>query len=394
MTRVVTVKPHAISNGVEARAAVDLDGQSFDLVYRFSQGPVSESSSPFLAASLLPSMRVGGPLRIEGAVSPRLLASVPAIEGVLSSWFIGARPIEVHALPRAEPKAAGVACFFSGGVDSFYSVLQHLDEIDGLVFVHGFDIRPRDLALRGRISASLGRAAALLGKPLIEVETNVRGFSDRFAAWSDEYHGSALASVALLLSPQFGRFYIPASFSPAYSAPWGSHKDLDPLWSTEATEIIHDGADATRVDKARLLAGSDVALQSLRVCWENRGGRYNCGRCEKCIRTMVNLRVAGALERCTTFNNPIDMSQVARVPISDDCARVFIQENLEAARENGDQDLVRAIAASLARRQGGFADRVRQGDLRRRAGRRIQRALGRPTHDWRLSEMAGGPGVR
>jgi hypothetical protein len=388
VTRVITAPPHAITNGFEARATVDAGGNRFDLTYRSSHGPVSESSSPFLAASLLPSMRIGEPLRLDRTVSPRLMASVPVIEGLLSGWFERARSIEIQAQPDPEPKASGVACFFSGGVDSFYSVLSHLDEITGLVFVHGFDIQPRDVELRGRISASLRGAAARLGKPLIEVETNIRAFSDRFADWSEEYHGSALASVALLLSPRFGRFYIPATFPPTYSAPWGSHKDLDPLWSTEATEIIHDGADASRVEKARLLAGSDVALQSLRVCWENRGGRYNCGRCEKCIRTMVNLRVAGALDRCTTFNTPLDMSGVARVPIADDCARVFVEENLEAAREIGDQELVPAIAASLARRQGGFADRVRRGDLRRRAGRRIQRVLGRPTRDWQLSETA------
>src|SRR5450759_3153719 len=95
-------------------------------------------------------------------------------------------------------------------------------------------------------------------------------------SWSEEYHGSALASVALLLSPQFGRFYVPATCSPGYSAPWGPPKDRDPLWSTDATEVIHDGGDASRVQKARLVATSEVALESLRVCWENRGDQYNC----------------------------------------------------------------------------------------------------------------------
>jgi 7-cyano-7-deazaguanine synthase in queuosine biosynthesis len=332
-------------------------------------------------------MRIGEPLHFKDAVAPRLLASVPSIEGVLSSWFEGVKPIDVKARTEPEPRAAGVACFFSGGVDSFYSVLSHLDEITGLVFVHGFDIQPRHQELRARISESLREAASRLGKPLIEVETNVRTFSDQYALWSEEYHGSALASVALLLSPQFGRCYIPASFSPTYSVPWGSHKDLDPLFSSDATDIIHDGADATRVEKARLLAGSEVALQSLRVCWENRGGKYNCGRCEKCIRTMVNLRVVGALERCTTFDQPLRMSRVARVPIPDQCARVFIEENLAAARETGDHALVRAVANSLERKQGGFMERVRKGDLRGRVGRRIQQAAGRRLYDWELSDM-------
>jgi hypothetical protein len=391
MTRIVAVKPQPIPAGggaVEARATVESGAGRFDLAYRISEGPVSETSSPFVAASLLPAMRLGEPLSVGGTVSPRLLASIPTIEGVLTGWFDRVEKIEVRAQPAPESKAAGVACFFSGGVDSFYSVLSHLDEITGLVFVHGFDIQPRDMELRARISESLRKAASRLGKPLIEVETNVRVFSDKFALWSEEYHGGALASVALLLSPQFGRFYIPASFSPRYSVPWGSHKDLDPLWSTDATEIIHDGWHATRVDKARLVATSNVAMQSLRVCWENRGGQYNCGHCEKCIRTMANLRIAGALERCTTFSSRLDMSAVARVPIPDECARVFIEENLEAAREKGDDELARALAKSLVRKQGLLKDRVLQGDLGGRVGRRIKRALfGTTQPDFELPDM-------
>ena len=74
-----------------------------------------------------------------------------------------------------------------------------------------------------------------------------------------------------------------------------SHPALDPLWSTEAVEVVHDGAETRRVDKVAALAASPLALRYLRVCWENRGGAYNCGRCGKCMRTMVDLDLAGAL---------------------------------------------------------------------------------------------------
>jgi hypothetical protein len=394
VTRVVAARPLPALRGFEARAVVDAGGQVYELVYRLSQGPISQSSSPFLAASLLPAMRIGEAMRVEGTVSPRLLASLPAIEGVFSGWFEGVQRIEVQAEPGLEPSGTGIACFFSGGVDSYYSVLKHLNEIDALVFVHGFDIQPRHLALRARISAGLRRAAARLGKPLIEVETNVRGFSDRFSQWSEEYHGSALASVALLLSPQFSRFYIPSTFSPRYSAPWGSHKHLDPLWSTEGTLIVHDGVEATRDQKASLLATSEVALQSVRVCWENRGGSYNCGRCEKCVRTMVNFRIAGALERCTAFPRPLDLSEVARLPIPDECARVFVEDNLEAAREIGDADLVRAIAASLNRNRMTHPGRARWNTLRKRVAGRVDRALHGPRYVWDLPEAPVESGTR
>jgi len=79
---------------------------------------------------------------------------------------------------------------------------------------------------------------------------------------------------------------------------------------------------------------------------------------------------------------------VARVPIPDECARSFIEENLEAAREAGQHALARALASSLDRKQGGFVDRFRKGDLRYRVGKRIQRSLGRSSvYSWELSEL-------
>lgn len=386
MTRVVPFKPELDNGKVQARASVESGGRRFEIAYRFSRGPIAETSTAYLAATLIPAMRAGENLKVEGTVSPKLLATAPAIQGILSKWFPRTRGVEVDATPDPETKSSGAACFFSGGVDSFYSTLRHLDEIDALVFVHGFDIQPRHVGLRRRISASLRAAAEALDKPLIEVETNVRSFSDEFALWSEEYHGSALASVALMLSPQFGRFYIPASFPPRYSAPWGSHKDVDPLWGSEAVEIVHDGAEASRVDKARFIGDSEVAMRFLRVCWENRNGNYNCGRCEKCVRTMVNLSVVGALQRSMTLPHKLDLSLISRMPIPDECARIFIEDNLEAAKAAGDIALAAAIAASLERKQGGFSDRLRRGDLRGRMRRRLTRVMRQPLYDWSLPE--------
>ncbi|MGI8756518.1 MAG: hypothetical protein ACR2MB_11780, partial [Acidimicrobiales bacterium] len=39
----------------------------------------------------------------------------------------------------------------------------------------------------------------------------------------------------------------------------------------------------------------------LRVCWRNVDGLTNCGRCEKCVRTMVMFAGADQLQHCATF---------------------------------------------------------------------------------------------
>jgi hypothetical protein len=85
-------------------------------------------------------------------------------------------------------------------------------------------------------------------KYLIEVETNLRAFTDARVE-SKYYHGAGLASVALFLSSRFRKVYIPSTQSYFALSPMGSHPLPDPLWSTEETEIVHDGCEATRVDK-------------------------------------------------------------------------------------------------------------------------------------------------
>ncbi len=305
-----------------------------------------------MAVALPAAMKLGLPLHVEGPVSPQLLASIPSIQAIYHAWNPDWRVIPVSAEP-AQPAphgSGGVACFFSGGVDSFYTLLKHLDEIDALIFIHGFDISLDNTPFRARVSAAVREVAAACAKPLIEVETNLKEFVIRHSPW--EYaHGALLAGVALSLSSRFSRIYIAASefYGLAATIPWGSHPLLDPLWSTERTTIVHDGCEATRMDKVAAIARSEVALRWLRVCWENPNGEYNCGRCGKCLRTMVALRIVDALDRCNTFDRPLDLAAVARKKLCPDPPHMI--QYLEAAERAGtDPALVRALRDNVSGR--------------------------------------------
>lgn len=314
-------------------AALEVGGRRQEVWYRISPGPVAEGADAWLAAALVPAMKHGGPLRIDGVVSSKLLDAVPTIQEIFCAWSHDFQRIPIDTGVRPRPPAGsprGVGCFFSGGVDSFYSFLKHREEITALIFVHGFDIKLARSALRERVSRVITEVAAELGKPLIEVETNLRDFSDRDALWGQDYYGSALASVALLLSPRLRTVYVPASHSYRDLLPRGSHPMLDPLWSTEATQIMHDGCEAGRVEKVARVATCDQAMKALRVCWENRDEAYNCGRCEKCLRTMVSLHVVGAFARCRTFPRPLELWRVARIRTTDAVVRGYVEENLRA----------------------------------------------------------------
>ncbi len=262
-------------------------------------------------------------------MSRRLLRSVDRIQDVYCRWVKGAQriPVEAAGVHEDPPVAGGVGCFFSGGVDSFYTYLKNRGEITDLVLVRGFDrILNLDAVYRQarERNAEVARAG---GKRLREVVTNVRRLSDPMVDIG-LYHGALLAAVGHVLGASLAKVLVPASYAYEQLYPWGSHPLLDPLWSSERLALVHDGCEADRYEKiARQIAGSDLALRTLRVCWELNGD-YNCGACEKCLRTMVGLLLAGALDRCTTFARPLTGDAVARLRLRSHSQLLFNQENL------------------------------------------------------------------
>ena len=331
-------------------AEIRVDDRSFPLWFRVANATFGRDLDFLVPATLLPAMRLGAHLTLPGPVSPRLIASVPKVQAIFGLWNEAYErvAIDVPAGASAHGRGEGVGCFFSGGVDSFYSAVEHRDEITHLVFVNaGFD-RPDALALE-----NVRAAAAELGKPLIEVETNLRSFSNACAVEFADYGGAALAAVALLFQHTFEKVLIGSSFSYLALPRWGSHPLTDPLWSTESLEVVHDGAEATRPMKVARLAGSEVAMRRLRVCHGDGGETesLNCGRCSKCLRTMINLRAAGMLGRCSSLPGSLDLRAVADLPVTDDRDLAFLLENLRAVEVDGrDEPLADALRSSLGRR--------------------------------------------
>lgn len=312
------------------------------------------AADALLTTSLLPAMRVGEPVVCAQPVSPRLLAAVDRAQDVICNWeerYPGwgiYQRVVVDAAPRADaplPPGRGTAAFFTAGADSFYTALRHRDEIDALVFVSGFDVALDDEALGARVTDGVRHAAAELGLPLVEVRTDVRAFADPFSRW-DHYHGAALAAVAHLLAPHFSRVYVPATQTYAFLAPLGSHPLLDPLWSSEDVELVHDGLEASRLDKLAVVASEPAARHWLRVCWENRNGAYNCGRCEKCLRTMVALDALGELDAFTRVPHRISTLDIERVKLPD-LTQTWAESLARLERSGHDPRVARAVRRRL-----------------------------------------------
>ncbi len=362
------------AQGREVRFELRGPGGPHPVFFRGSE-PVLEVGPEFLlACALLPAMREGAELDLAGPVSARLLSALPTIVDILAAWAPELSPVSLPKLvpvSRERTSRGRVGSFFSGGVDSFYTFLKNRDEITDLVFVEGFDVPAEDADLLRSVARSIDEIAQDLGVGVVHVETNLKEVIKAYVGWGNPGHGPGLMAVGHLLAPAFERIYVPSSFRYADLFPWGTHPLLDPLWSSEQLEFVHDGCEATRVAKLELVAGLEAALRGLRVC--NKLGRrpYNCGECEKCIRTMIGLEAVGKLGQCTAFEAPLDPRGISRLRVTQ-VSRPFFLENLQGLRERGVRpDLQRAIERRL--RRPAWMDRA--GRVKTRAERFFHRRI-------------------
>lgn len=299
----------------ELSAVFRLGAQSRKVFFRTAHAPVASCGDPFVPAALLPAMRGKLDIDIRCAVSEEILLAAGRVQAIERAWHPRWGVARLNAgATKADPARAStraVAAFFTGGVDSFYTLQKHRNEITHLVFVSGFDVPLHRSTLRQLITRELRRTAEEIGLPLIEVETNLREFSDNAQfSWEDQ-HGAALAAVAHFLAPSFDKVYIPSSYALPFLFPYGSHPGLDPMWHSNSLELLHDGIEATRFDKIGALSAWDVAVRNLRVCWQLVEGQYNCCRCRKCLWTMAFLRAHGLLEKAATFPVALDLDRLS-----------------------------------------------------------------------------------
>jgi hypothetical protein len=264
-------------------------------------------ATPFLPPALHWCMRRGESLTIDGPVSPRVLERLDEIQGVMTSLFPGkVRPVEVEAQAQEPPPGADITgCCFSRGVDSWHTILSALDERGNgaappthLVFSPGHVAKSFSAAqLQQKIDA-VRSVAGELGLGFVEIDTNVKR----------TIKGPILVSTVLGLGAR--RCLIPSGVMQAVLRAKMTHPTLDYRFSTEQAEIVHYGS-AGRQAKMESIAASPLALRWIDVCKDDHPATdLNCGNCEKCLRTMIGLRVLGALDDCPAFARDLDPARL------------------------------------------------------------------------------------
>jgi hypothetical protein len=303
----------------------------------------------FAGMLLLPALRAHATLRSEAAIDAAWLASAAHVPKLFASWWGDEErfPIEAEPAPASRDPLPSTALCFTGGVDSFFSLLHGGHRPAWLLFVVGFDVRLDDEARAATAALALREVAHACGAHPLLLWSNARRHPlFRSVSW-EHSHGSALAAAAHLLARRAGRLVIPSTNSSGGLVPWGSHPDLDPLWSSSRVRIEHDSVDTPRARKVAAIAGHALVQHHLRVCWENRGPTANCSRCEKCVRTLVMLAVTPHYARFTGFD--VETPLAPRIDALPPLAPHLVRPWELVAQIELDRALRRAVERLLAR---------------------------------------------
>jgi hypothetical protein len=263
-------------------------------------------------------MYFGEDIEVKGSASPRLAYQLREYQHILNSRFpkiLNRVNVTYHQLEPSNKKPKFNGTTFSGGVDSLFTVWNHLPmnlsnpeyQLTHVVFIKGFDILH---SARHHYQTLLERFHPWVEKyklELVPLETNIVSITHKRLDLS-YFYGPHIVSGALVLSGLFKHFYIPSSWDYANLRKKAFTSDplLDPLLSTETIDIIHHGAAYPRVVKLKEIADWELAQNLLWVCQEHKFDRpaWNCSRCDKCMRTMIPLYALGKLGEFKTFERP------------------------------------------------------------------------------------------
>ena len=346
----------------------DCPREDYELFFETEEafaGDLTSNPNAFLIAGAIPALHYGEKrVFIDAEVCPDLRDGLNVALGWLSHWYGQPRPRledKGSILAKRERPAERAGFFFSGGIDSFATLRRnrltfppdHPRYIRDGILIFGLE---QDIPeIFELVRDSLSEAAREVDVNLIPVYTNLylpfreEDSQHHWDLWQYRFMGGALASVAHAFAKRFNTVSISPDFDIPNFHPNGSHPLLEPNYSSMDLRIRYDGTDLSRFDRTKLIADWGPALSHLRVCNQFKQyeqDRFNCGKCEKCIRTMLAFVALGVLDKSRSFQAD-DVTEEMMSEISIERMTFFYHELIEPLRENGRPDLAAAIEEKL-----------------------------------------------
>jgi len=263
-------------------------------------------------ALLVPAVHLGRNLVFADPLCPVWLDHARQLMDFYHQWWDWP-PVEISSSTKDTPvKYEGdkTGLCFSGGVDSFYSIITYPEPIDMIITVHGYDIALDDEAGAAHAITNTHKVANEYGIKALSIKTNLRQHHIAGKRFRNSHEG-ALAAIGYLVEGM-GTLIISSDYSreALHTIKHGLHWKTTPLRSSKDIRIRHYGEQYSRAQKIDKIAGNPVLCKHLRVCQQNlkpgfdlSGQFLNCGTCAKCVLTLIVLQHSTELDTFECFAN-------------------------------------------------------------------------------------------
>lgn len=327
-------RPEIVSciNGARLQAVIEIDGSEkllwFEVTGEYADYLVDDRADAFVVSFVNYAMIHGYDIKSDAPLSRKLYYQlthyyIPALNSADETF----RSIRVFCdvTDRILESAGAVGTGMSGGIDSFATLYLHSSDncpdshmVTHLTFFnvgaalssnanrHSYEdiiaFEKEDIVEHTRrinqqryeMAASFAQS---YGYPLVRIETNIMEVQPILYRNVNVQRNCA---AVLAMQKLFKVYYYASSFKlndfnikAEQDAAYYEMFAL-PMFSTDATQFYSSGAAYSRLQKTQMVSNYQPSYNSLNVCWLHD---VNCGKCEKCIRTLVTLDLLGALEK-------------------------------------------------------------------------------------------------
>ncbi len=332
---------------VEGTSRVSVIADGSEAWFETSDTVLKPSGEAFGTAFLIPALHNDARPIIDAPTDRLWLSNVENLINTIADWWELPTCLPTGPAIDRRNQAAGIGLCFTGGVDSFFSLLRSGIDIDTLVHVQGFDIPLTDTDRLASAEHDVRTIADALGLRCVIVKTNLREHPLYLPVSWERTHGGALMAVAHLLRGSLGRMVLSSSAHKSAIRAWGSDRRIDRCWSSSVLAVTHTGEDWRRYHKLIQIANHPLVRDHLRVCWEHRSEAPNCSQCEKCLRTMTTLNNEGLLEAVPRFDNGPIAERIDQV--TSEIGEATRLEYAYMIEEEADEQIAQALRNLLAR---------------------------------------------
>ena len=327
--------------------------------------PTAPSLDPFAIIALPVALATGETLRLSGPISEQLMLNLLEAAEIYRTYFpntVKAIAIEGRTHKLAPFQSDRIGSFYSGGIDSLFNVaeMRRLHAVHGvgtvtdLWLVQGMDIPLADADRWTSTRETLTPPAEAAGFRVVDIRTNARASQFALVGWTETGFSAVLGAISKLFAE-----HVPLALIGSYGhygeiVPHASSPLVDPLWSCDRQSVRHFTPRATRQDKvASILAHAPELLQHVRVCFKNEAGAYNCGVCEKCLRTQCQMLIADDACDLSMFDEPLAPRHLKRIRLPCDrdhsYAWAFWRDIARGLGAGGHRELQGAVETALYR---------------------------------------------